>query len=64
MAKFTKIQDAETKNIIQYLVNNKRVSKADYNHWHYIHTRDGQQSCFLTDRTKKGNFRHTFYTSI
>ena len=64
MAKFTKIQHEKTKEIIQYRFNGKRVSKADYDHWHYIHTRNGQQSVFLTGRTRSGNFRHTFLTSI
>ena len=62
--KFTKIQQEKTLNIIQYRINNLRVSKNRYEEFLYSATKKGQQVCHLTVRTRRGNFKHSFYLSI
>lgn len=58
---FIKIQDAKTLDVIQYRIDNIRVKKHQYEQC--LDNRLGQKSCFLTKRTKSGNFRHSFYLS-
>lgn len=59
---FVKIQDKETLKIIQWRVDGVRVNKNDYDHYLSVRVNNGQ-SCHLTNRTKSGNFRHSFYTN-
>lgn len=60
---FVKIQDKKTLEIIQWRIDGKRVKKSDYDFYLELENKwkHGQAS-HLTDRTKTGNFRHSFYT--
>lgn len=58
---FVKIQDAKTLEIIQWRVDGRRVRKSDYDYYLENKWKNGQAS-HLTNRTKSGNFRHSFYT--
>lgn len=62
---FTKIQHKDTNEIIQYRINGERVSERRYKdeHFRQINVHNRVQTCFFTDRTRTGNFRHRFYTS-
>ena len=59
---FVKIQDAKTLEIIQWRVNGLRVSKLEYNYQLALRIFN-DRSCHLTEPTKRGNFRHSFYTN-
>lgn len=57
---FKTIQHKETKEILMYFVNNKRVSRSKFLHLEHIQwLRGGKYSNSLTSRTKSNNFRHT-----
>ena len=64
--KFTRIQHSETKEIIQYRVNDlivcKHVYNREYDNHMYFHK--GAYNVSTTSRTKNNNFRHTCYVSI
>ena len=59
---FVKIQDKDTLEIIQWRVDGVRVRKSDYDYYLENRWKHGQTS-HLTNRTKNGNFRHSFYTN-
>ena len=63
--KFTEIQDKNTKRITRYYLNDVRVKKWKYQEEEEIKRMQGKIfTCFLTSRTKNGNFKHTKYNMI
>jgi hypothetical protein len=64
--KFTRIQDSETKEIIQHRINDlivcKHVYRSEYDNWMCLHK--GAYNVSTTTRTKRNNFKHTCYVSI
>jgi hypothetical protein len=55
---FTRIQSEKTNETIQYRLNNHIVSKDIYDLADML--RDSY-SCSQTNRTRRGNYRHTFF---
>jgi hypothetical protein len=58
---FVKIQDAKTLEIIQWRVDGVRVNYAKYHS--LLAVRLNNIPCHLTNRTKNGNYRHSFSTN-
>lgn len=57
---FKTIQDKETKEILMYFVNNKRVTRDKFLHLEHIQwLRGGKYNTSQTTRTASNNFRHT-----
>lgn len=58
---FVKIQDKDTLEIIQWRVDGVRVTFDQYDQ--KLNGYRNGYNCSLTNRTKSGNFRHSFETN-
>ena len=61
--KFTTIQDEKTREITRYYLDQVRVNKYVYQEEEDRKKIQGKTfTCFFTNRTKSGNFRHHKYS--